>query len=132
MFIILFHGANFILERHLKGYETMRITAQFDSVDDAEFAASAVRSLGAGIFDVSLTERRQKVHRDGSFAPMGFFTNLNTSSFQPVTSLADIAVTDTTESVSVSAAVDIICRPSDAKKVVSALMNRGGHDIKAK
>ena len=89
----------------------MRITAQFDSVDDAEFAASAVRSLGAGIFDVSLTERRQKIHRDGSFAPMGFFT---------------------TESVSVSAAVDIICRPSDAKKVVSALMNRGGHDIKAR
>lgn len=132
MFIITLCGANFILERHLKGYETMRITAQFDSVDDAEFAASAVRSLGAGIFDVSLTERRQKVHRDSSFAPMGFFTNLNTSSFQPVTPLADIAVTDTAESVSVSAAVDIICRPSDAKKVVSALMNRGGHDIKAR
>lgn len=110
----------------------MRITAQFDSVDDAEFAAAAVRSLGTGIFDVSLTERRQKVHRDGSFAPMGFFTNLNTSSFQPVTPLADMAVTDTTDSVSVSAAVDIICRPSDAKKAVSALMNRGGHDIKAR
>ena len=110
----------------------MRITAQFDSVDSAEFAASSVRSLGEGVFDVALTERRKKVHRDGNFAPMGFFSNLNTSNFQPVAPLSGIVPADIESSESVSAAVDIICRPSDAKKVVSALMNRGGHDIKAR
>lgn len=110
----------------------MRITAQFDSVDSAEFAAASVRSLGEGVFDVSLTERRKKVHRDGDFAPMGFFSNLNTSNFQPIAPLAGIASVDSESSESVSAAVDIICRPSEAKRVVSALMNKGGQDIKAR
>ncbi|MGN0638611.1 MAG: hypothetical protein ACI4J0_09600 [Huintestinicola sp.] len=110
----------------------MRITAQFDSVDSAEFAALAVRGLGEGIFDVSLTERRKKVHRDGDFAPMGFFTNLNTGTFQPLTPVSGLVSADSESSESVSAAVDIICRPSDAKRVVSALMNKGGHDIKAR
>lgn len=110
----------------------MRITAQFDSVDSAEFAASAIRGLGEGIFDVSLTERRKKVHRDGEFAPMGFFTNLNTGTFQPLTPVSGIVSADVDSSESVSAAVDIICRPSEARRVVSMLMNKGGHDIKGR
>lgn len=110
----------------------MRISAQFDSVDSAEFAAAAIRNLGDGIFDVSLTEHRKKVHRDGDFAPMGFFTNLNTGSFQPLTPYTGGAFIENARTESVSAAIDIICRPSDAKRVASAIMSRGGHDIKAK
>ena len=111
----------------------MRITAQFDTVDDAEFAAAAIKSLGEGVFDVSLTEHRKKVHRDGDFVPMGFFTNLNTGSFQPLTpALSDVSLSDDSFGESVSAAVDIICRPSEARRVASAIMNRGGHDIKAR
>ena len=111
----------------------MRITAQFDSVDDAEFAASAIKSLGEGVFDVSLTEHRKKVHRDRDFAPMGFFTNLNTGSLQPLTpGLTGNVSSEVSSGESVSAAVDIICRPSEARRVASAIMNRGGHDIKAR
>ncbi|MCI7767279.1 MAG: hypothetical protein MSJ26_04765 [Oscillospiraceae bacterium] len=111
----------------------MRITAQFDTVDDAEFAAAAIKSLGEGVFDVSLTEHRKKVHRDGDFAPMGFFTNLSTGSFQPMTpALSDVSYSDNSSGESVSAAVDVICRPSEARRVASAIMNRGGHDIKAR
>ncbi len=109
----------------------MKITAKFDSVDSAEFAAMAVRRLGEGVFDVSLSENRRKVHRDGDFAPMGLFTNLNTGTLQPLGVVGNISENSNT-GVSASATVDIICRPSEAKKVVSLLMNGGGHDIKAK
>lgn len=51
----------------------MKITARFYSVDDAEFAAAAIRRNGSGIFDITINERSTGAGRDGTFAPMGFF-----------------------------------------------------------
>lgn len=112
----------------------MRITAQFYSVDDAEFAAAALRRNTDGVFDVAIREKPTGARRDGDFAPMGFFTNISTgnASGVPVPVFGDLSAGrgDDTD-VPKSAVVDVICRPSSAKLVSGILLNKGGHDLKA-
>lgn len=123
----------------------MRITAQFYSADDADFAAAALRRETDGVFDVAVREKRVDPHRDGNFAPMGFFTNINTgaassvpvaiggtsaeSSAVPVYGMGDDAVKIYPDEPK-SATVDVICRQSAAKKVSSILISKGGHNIR--
>lgn len=112
----------------------MKITAHFYSSDDAEFAAAALRRNMDGIFDISIKEKPTRAHRDGVFAPMGFFNSLgmgSTSSLPvPAYGGKDVVTADMGEAESKSAVVDVICRTSCAKRVSGILLNRGGHDLK--
>lgn len=123
----------------------MRITAQFYSTDDAEFAASALRREADGIFDVTVREKGgRQAHRE-DIAPMGFFTSINAGTASsvpmavnglspensplPVYGMGDDAVT-VFPSNTVPAELDVICRQSAAKKVSGMLINRGGHNLR--
>ncbi len=110
----------------------MRITAQFYTVDEAELAAAELRRHTDGIFDAAIREKPTNVHRDNDFAPMGFFTNLNTGSTSgvPVPVFNDPADAYYTNAKTTAAVVDVICRASSARTVSSILRSRGGHDIK--
>lgn len=123
----------------------MRITAQFYSADDADFAAAALRRETDGVFDVAVRERSTAPHRGENIAPIGFFTNINAgstssvpmsvngisagASTMPVYGMGDDAVRIYPEEPR-SATVDVICRQSAAKKVSGILVSRGGHNIR--
>ena len=108
----------------------MKITADFYSLDDAEFAAAAIRRNTDGIYDINITEKRINPHRDGSFAPMGFISGLSTgySSAVPVPAVQPAA--DNSYSDPKSASIEIICRPSSARRVSAALISRNAHNIR--
>lgn len=114
----------------------LRITANFYSSDDADFAAAALRRNTDGIASVSIHENPTGAHRDRDFAPIGFFTNLNTGNV-PGVPVPDFEAFDVNEIGRTedepeprSASIEVICRPSAARRVRSVLVNRGGHDIK--
>lgn len=109
----------------------MKITAEFETVDDAEFAAAAVRHLGDGIFSVNIREIPTNARRDGDFAPVAFFTNLNTGTAVSMP-IATGGVTSDVNYIGKSAVLEVICRPSETKKVVSAVVSRGGRSVTSK
>lgn len=113
----------------------MKITARFYSVDDAEFAAAAIRRNGSDIFDITINERSTGAGRDGTFAPMGFFSGIGSGSTAAMPlpvygAISDIEQPDGNHHESKSASIEIICRASEAKRVSSAIVSHGGHDIK--
>ena len=110
----------------------MRITARFNTADEAEFAAAALRRSGEGIFDVTIREKPTGARRENDFAPMGFFTNISTGSTAGVPvpvygGSNDASVWDDSPK---SAVVDVICRQSVSKRVSSILLSGGGHDLR--
>ena len=108
----------------------MRITARFDSVDEAEFAASALR-MNPGVFDATVREIKKDNENHSSKAPIGFFTNVNTAGALglPVPYYGTDS-SDNNYSTEKTALVDVICRPSAAQNVSSTLLSKGGHDLK--
>ena len=118
----------------------MKITAQFYSVDDAEFAAAALRRNSDGIFDITVNESLTNPHRDHDFAPIGFFPGLGAGSAStvplPAGNLPAYGAYDGASDGNIHeakrASLEIICRPSEAKRVSSALISHGGHELKGR
>ena len=109
----------------------MRITARFDTVDEAEFAASALR-MNPGVFDATVRElKRDNGSNNSPKAPIGFFTNVNTAGALglPVPFYGTDS-SDKNNSTEKTAIVDVICRSSSAQNVSSTLLSKGGHDLK--
>lgn len=106
----------------------MRITARFDSVDAAEFAAAAVRHR-PDVFDAAVREVSTE-RRNDNIRPLGFYTNMSTGAASGL----PLPVFESHDDVSYvpikKASVDIICRMSAASQVAAALRNHGGHDIR--
>lgn len=108
----------------------MKISAKFYDLDDAEFAAAALRRNAEGIFDITIKESPTNAHRDGEFAPPGFYMSMSagTSVSMPVPYITDEQTVGADEPK--SASMEIICRPSAAKRVSGIIISKGGHDIK--
>lgn len=108
----------------------MKITAKFYSVDDAEFAAAAIRRNSDGIFDITVNERPTNARRDREFAPMGFFSSLGTGSQSAVPVPAAELTADSNLHEAKDATIEIICRSSEAKRVGGAIISHGGHELR--
>lgn len=108
----------------------MKISAKFYDLDDAEFAAAALRRNAEGIYDITIKERPTGAHRDGEFASPGFYMSLSSGSAvsMPVPYITD-EQTSQIEDNPKSATMEIICRPSAAKRVSGILISKGGHDL---
>lgn len=106
----------------------MRITARFDSVDAAEFAAAAVRHR-PDVFDAAVREISSE-RNHSNIRPLGFFTNMSTGAASGLPLPVLEAHDDISYIPPKKASVDIICRMSAASQVAAALRNHGGHDIK--
>jgi len=113
----------------------MKITAKFYSVDEAELAAAALRRNSDGIFDITINERPTGAGRDGTFAPMGFFSGIGSGSASamplPVYDAeSGTEQTDGNHHESKSATMEVICRQSEAKRVSGAVISHGGHNLR--
>lgn len=111
----------------------MIITARFFSSDDAEFAAATIRKNTDGIASVRICENPTGAHRDRDFAPIGFFSNMTSGNAPgiPVPLFefySDEVEYDPPEPK--AATLEIVCRPSEARRVSSVLINKGGHDLR--
>ncbi len=112
----------------------MRITAEFYTADEAEFAAAALRQITDGVFDIAIREHSDEHHEKHSSSPagpIGFFANINTGSMTGV----PVPYYNVSEPVNIpdikkNAVIDVICRPSAAHRVYSVLVAKGGHRIK--
>lgn len=104
----------------------MRITAVFNSIDEAELAAMAVKRSD-GVFDAAVHEHRAAV--DGAEMKAGFFPSAMGMPETYYYNAADGG--DEYPHHSQKATVDVICRASSAAAVKGALLSKGGHDMKA-
>lgn len=129
----------------LSGAVFMRISSHFSTVDDAEFAAAAIRRNMDGIFDISITENPTNAHRDTAVSPMGIMNPMGVSSGMagaPVSPAYNISGTigkAYSEAYSEknyfdnskSAELNVICRKASASRVSGVIRSKGGYNLKA-
>lgn len=112
----------------------MIIKANFYTADEAEAAAAALRQNPEGIFDVTLDLPRAE-NAGEMKTPIGFFTNMSVGGVTgvPLTMYSGYnnGEESTREPHPGKASVQVICRPSAAKRVASALRSSGGQDIRS-
>lgn len=113
----------------------MIIKANFYTADEAEAAAAALRQNPEGIFDVALDLPRAENAAGEMKTPIGFFTNMSVGGVTgvPLTMYSGYnnGEDSTREPHPGKATVQVICRPSAAKRVASALRSCGGQGIRS-
>lgn len=113
----------------MKGSLTMKITAEFDSVNSADLAAANIRRTISPFSDIRVLQKRNStsLHFSGLTAAFGngnpaIGPNMYTF---PVPATNGIDMNGQTEKVT----LEVICTKEDRKKVSGIIVNSGGFGL---
>lgn len=89
----------------------MKITAEFDSIDTADYAASQLRSQIKGMADITISEPEKTSH-GATMLVQGFMPMYGIGTVSPI--IAENTAGERSDSYSKAVRLSLICRKEDA------------------
>jgi hypothetical protein len=107
----------------------MKITAEFDSVDTADFVAAELRSQIKGMADISVSEPEKTTH-GASMAIQGFAA-MNSTGIGPVSPLmAANSIGERHDNATKAVRLSLVCRKEDAGTAKRIMVGHGAVNLR--
>ena len=107
----------------------MKITAEFESVDFADIAASAIRNSISKMSDIKVSSNANPRHNNVPTLFGGINFGSNPAYPFPVASFVDSGLYSNNLDGNVKSVMQVICRQEEAKKVTQIIIGHGGRNI---